>query len=217
MKHTKFIMLGIQASGKGTQAAILAKKLGIPTVSMGDKLRAERKLDTPRGKFIRSLIDEGKFVPDEISNGIAKDYIESSEAQKGFILDGFPRTLRQAEFLDSLVPHIRAIIINISDDEARRRLVNRRVCSKCGANYNLIFQPPEQEGICDKCGGALIQRDDDRREIIEDRLGRFHEETEPISKYYKEREEFVEINGEQSVEDVAGEIEIKIINVDDNN
>lgn len=217
MKHTKFIILGIQASGKGTQAAILSKKLGIPTVSMGDKLRAERKLDTPRGKLIRSLIDEGKFVPNEISNGIAKDYIESPEAKGGFILDGYPRTIEQARFLDSLVPHIRAIIINISDDEARKRLVNRRICSKCGTNFNLISLPPKKEGVCDLCGGALIQRDDDKPGVIEDRLKKFHKETEPISDYYRQHKEFVEINGEQSVEDVAAEIEKKVIMATDNN
>ena len=210
-------MLGIQASGKGTQAAFISKRLGIPTVSMGDKLRAERELPTPRGQLIRSLIDAGKFVPDEISNGIAKDYLESAEAERGFILDGYPRNLSQAKILDTLAPHIRAIVINISDDEARRRLLNRRVCSKCGANFNLLSQPPKKEGICDKCGSPLIERDDDQPGIIETRLRRYHEETEPIIAYYKKRGEFIEINGEQSVEDVAKEIEQKIINTNDDN
>lgn len=195
----KLVLVGPQGSGKGTQAKLLAAKLGIAHVSTGDLLRgAQGELK----KEVEEVINSGKLVPDELMLDVLKERLKGGDCKEGFILDGFPRNVRQAEMLSSVTEVDKYIEIAISDEEAVRRLGGRVACEKCGAGFNTVTMPPKQEGICDKCGGKLVQRADDTEEAIRARLKTYHEETEPILEKY----EHVKVNGEKSVEEVQEEI-----------
>ena len=182
------ILLGAPGAGKGTQAEILCKKLGIPSISTGNILRAAIKDGTPTGLKAKSFMDAGQLVPDEVIIGIVGERLSQSDCANGCILDGVPRTIAQAEAIEKAGIRIDAVIsIEISEDEILRRMSGRRVCEACGASYNVEAVPPKVEGICDNCGGKLIQRKDDTPETIRERLAVYHKETEPLVDFYAER------------------------------
>ena len=182
----KLILLGAPGAGKGTQAEILSAKLGIPTISTGNILRAAIKDGMPIGLEAKSYMDAGKLVPDSVIIGIVAQRLEQPDCANGFILDGVPRTIGQAEALDKAgVAFDHVISIEISDGEIVDRMAGRRVCSSCGAPYHVKAKPPKQEGVCDSCGGPLVQRDDDKAETVLHRLEVYHAETEPLKGYYE--------------------------------
>ena len=182
----KLILLGAPGAGKGTQAEILSAKLGIPTISTGNILRAAIKDGTPIGLEAKSYMDAGKLVPDSVIIGIVAQRLEQPDCANGFILDGVPRTIGQAEALDKAgVAFDHVISIEISDGEIVDRMAGRRVCSSCGAPYHVKAKPPKQEGVCDSCGGPLVQRADDKAETVLHRLEVYHAETEPLKGYYE--------------------------------
>lgn len=184
----KLILLGAPGAGKGTQAEILCKKLGIPSISTGNILRAAIKDGTPTGLKAKSYIDAGKLVPDEVIIGIVDERLSQDDCAKGYILDGVPRTIAQAEALEKAGIQFDAVIsIEISEDEILRRMSGRRVCEACGSSYNVEAIPPRVEGICDNCGGKLIQRKDDTPETVRERLKVYHTETEPLVDFYGDR------------------------------
>ena len=184
----KLILLGAPGAGKGTQAEILCKKLGIPSISTGNILRAAIKDGTPTGIQAKSYIDAGKLVPDEVIIGIVNERLSQDDCAKGYILDGVPRTIAQAEALEKAGIQFDAVIsIEISEDEILRRMSGRRVCEACGSSYNVEAVPPRVEGICDNCGGKLIQRKDDTPETVRERLKVYHTETEPLVDFYGDR------------------------------
>ena len=184
----KLILLGAPGAGKGTQAEILCKKLGIPSISTGNILRAAIKDGTPTGLKAKSYIDAGKLVPDEVIIGIVNERLSQDDCAKGYILDGVPRTIAQAEALEKAGIQFDAVIsIEISEDEILRRMSGRRVCEACGSSYNVEAIPPRVEGICDNCGGKLIQRKDDTPETVRERLKVYHTETEPLVDFYGDR------------------------------
>ena len=182
------ILLGAPGAGKGTQAEILCKKLGIPSISTGNILRAAIKDGTPTGLKAKSFMDAGQLVPDEVIIGIIGERLAQSDCAKGYILDGVPRTIGQAEAMEKAGIKIDAVVaIEISEEEILRRMSGRRVCEACGASYNLEAVPPKVEGICDNCGGKLIQRKDDTPETVRERLKVYHKETAPLADFYAER------------------------------
>ena len=184
----KLILLGAPGAGKGTQAEILCKKLGIPTISTGNILRAAIKEGTPTGLKAKSYIDAGKLVPDEVIIGIVHERLAQDDCKSGYILDGVPRTIAQAEALEKAGIGFDAVVsIEISEEEILRRMNGRRVCEACGSSYNVVSIPPRAEGICDNCGGKLIQRKDDTPETVRERLKVYHTETEPLVDFYAAR------------------------------
>ena len=182
------ILLGAPGAGKGTQAEILCKKLGIPSISTGNILRAAIKDGTPTGVKAKSYIDAGALVPDEVIIGIVDERLSQDDCKNGYILDGVPRTIAQAEALEKAGIQFDAVVsLEISEDEILRRMTGRRVCEACGSSYNVEAVPPRVEGICDNCGGKLIQRKDDTPETIRERLKVYHKETEPLVDFYAAR------------------------------
>ena len=182
------ILLGAPGAGKGTQAEILCKKLGIPSISTGNILRAAIKDGTPTGLKAKSYMDAGQLVPDEVIIGIVDERLKQDDCAKGCILDGVPRTIAQAEAIEKAGIRIDAVIaIEISEEEILRRMSGRRVCEACGASYNMEAIPPKVEGICDNCGGKLIQRKDDTPETVRERLKVYHKETAPLVDFYDQR------------------------------
>ena len=184
----KLILLGAPGAGKGTQAEILCKKFGVPSISTGNILRAAIKDGTPTGVQAKSYIDAGQLVPDEVIIGILNERLAQSDCAKGYILDGVPRTIAQAKAMEESGIEIdAAIALEISEDEILRRMSGRRVCEACGSSFNMEAIPPRVEGICDNCGGKLIQRQDDTPETVQKRLEVYHRETRPLVGYYAER------------------------------
>lgn len=184
----KLILLGAPGAGKGTQAEVLCKKLGIPTISTGNILRAAIKDGTPTGLKAKSYIDAGALVPDEVIIGIINERLAQADCQNGYILDGVPRTIAQAEALEKAGITFDAVVsIEISEEEILHRMSGRRVCEACGSSYNVEAVPPRVEGICDNCGGKLIQRKDDTPETVRERLKVYHNETEPLVDFYAAR------------------------------
>ena len=184
----KLILLGAPGAGKGTQADILCKELDIPTISTGNILRAAIKNGTPTGMKAKAFMDEGKLVPDDVIIGIITERVAEEDCKNGYILDGVPRTIAQAEALEKAgIVFDDVVSIEISDEVIMERMSGRRVCEHCGASYHLVAVPPKQEGICDKCGGKLIQRKDDAPETVKARLEVYHKETEPLKAFYAQR------------------------------
>ena len=184
----KLIFLGPPGAGKGTQAAIVSKKLGIPSVSIGDMLRAAVKEGTKVGLEAKSFMDAGKLVPDEVIIGIVHERLDKPDCAKGFILDGVPRTLAQADALEKAgIAFDHVISLEVHDEAIVERMSGRRVCNKCGAPFHVANNPPKVEGVCDACGGELIQRVDDKAETVRHRLEVYHQETEPLKSFYQER------------------------------
>ena len=184
----KLILLGAPGAGKGTQAEVLCKELNIPTISTGNILRAAIKDGTPTGLKAKSFMDAGQLVPDEVIIGIITERLAQDDCRNGFILDGVPRTIAQAEALEKAgIQFDHVISIEISDETIVERMSGRRVCEHCGATYHLVAVPPKTPGVCDKCGGKLIQRHDDEPETVLARLEVYHKETEPLKGFYAER------------------------------
>ena len=182
----KIILLGAPGAGKGTQAELISKNLGIPTISTGNILRAAVKAGTPIGLQAKSFMDAGKLVPDEVIIGIIKERLAEPDCQNGFILDGVPRTIAQAEALEQHGITFDAVLsLEIDDAVIEARMTGRRTCPACGATYHIVAAPSKQEGVCDKCGGALEQRKDDLPETVKHRLEVYHNETEPLKDYYQ--------------------------------
>ena len=199
----KIVLLGPPGAGKGTQAKLLAVKNGLVHLSTGDILRDEVSRDTELGKLARGYMNRGDLVPDELIIDMIKGRLDESA---GFILDGFPRTVGQAEALQKIVALDVAINIALSRDEVIRRLSSRRVCRECGKIYNLLYNPPKVEGICDACGGELFQRDDDKREVIENRYDVYMDATAPLIDFYRDRGLLQDVDGSQPTDKVSEEI-----------
>ena len=198
------IMLGAPGAGKGTQAAVLCEHFGIPTISTGNMIREALKNGTEMGLKAKSFMDEGKLVPDEVVIGIVKERLSEDDCKKGFILDGFPRTIPQAEALDNMGVEIQYVInIDVADERIINRMSGRRVCEKCGSSYHLLYKKPAVEGICTNCGGTLVQRKDDHPDTVLARLDVYHKETEPLVDYYKKQGKLVDVEGQDSVEDTT--------------
>ena len=182
----KLILLGAPGAGKGTQAEVLCQKLGIPTISTGNMLRTAIQEGTPVGLQAKSFMDAGKLVPDEVIIQIVAQRIAQPDCAAGFILDGVPRTIAQAEALDAAgVRFDRVLSLEIPDQEIEERMSGRQVCSKCGASFHIHARPTKAEGVCDNCGGPVVQRDDDKPETVRHRLEVYHQQTEPLKGYYQ--------------------------------
>ncbi len=198
------ILLGAPGAGKGTQAAIICDKLKIPTISTGNIIRAALKSGTELGRKAKSYMDAGQLVPDEVVIGIIRERLQEKDCENGFILDGFPRTIPQAEALDAMGITIDTVVdIEVSDEEIIRRLSGRRVCEACGATYHVEFQPPKVEGQCDACAGALVQRKDDHTATVRERLNVYHEQTEPLKGYYAKQGKLHEVPGEGDIAEIT--------------
>ena len=184
----KLILLGAPGAGKGTQADILCKELEIPTISTGNILRAAIKNGTPTGMKAKSFMDAGKLVPDDVIIGIITERVAEEDCKNGYILDGVPRTIAQAEAMEKAGIVFDAVVsIEISDETIMERMSGRRVCEHCGASYHVVAVPPKVEGVCDKCGGKLVRRKDDNPETVQHRLEVYHRETEPLKEFYAQR------------------------------
>ena len=198
------IMLGAPGAGKGTQAAVLCEHFNIPTISTGNISREALRTGTEMGLKAKSFMDAGQLAPDEVVIGIVKDRLQEDDCKAGYILDGFPRTIPQAEALDKMGANIDYVIdIEVADDVIVNRLSGRRVCEKCGRPYHTESLKPKVEGVCDDCGGALVQRKDDQIDTIKNRLDIYHKETEPLVNYYKEQGKLVVIEGQDTVADTT--------------
>jgi len=200
-------MLGPPGAGKGTQAVKVAERYSIPHISTGDIFRAAIKEGTELGKKAKQYLDSGELVPDSVVTDIVADRIRNDDCADGFLLDGFPRTLPQAEALDKVLkkdgcPLTAVVDLTVDRNALLDRLTARRACSECGENYNLISKPPAKENVCDKCGGKLYQRDDDRRETIENRLSVYENQTAPLIHYYEGSGQLVRVSGEGPIEEV---------------
>ena len=195
------ILLGAPGAGKGTQAELLVKKLSIPAISTGNMLREAMANGTELGKKAKQYMDEGALVPDELILGIVADRVAQSDCANGFILDGVPRTLAQAEALEAKGVRIDHVIsIEVDDSEIESRMTGRRVCPKCGASYHIVANPPKQDGICDACGSELIVRKDDAPETVRKRLQVYHASTEVLKDFYGKLGRLRTVNGSQSIE-----------------
>ena len=200
----KLILLGAPGAGKGTQAEILCKELNIPTISTGNILRAAIKAGTPTGLKAKSFMDAGQLVPDEVIIGIITERVAEEDCANGYILDGVPRTIAQAEAMEQAGIVFDAVVsIEISDETIMERMSGRRVCETCGASYHLVAVPPKQEGVCDKCGGKLIQRKDDAPETVKARLEVYHKETEPLKDFYAKRGLLKSVENQPTVEETS--------------
>lgn len=203
----KIIMLGAPGAGKGTQAKQIAAKYGIPHISTGDIFRANIKNGTDLGKKAKEYMDQGLLVPDELTCDLVMDRIAQEDCAKGFVLDGFPRTIPQAEALDAALTKIGqamdyAIDVDVPDENIINRMSGRRACLNCGATYHLVSIPPKKEGICDTCGNELVLRDDDQPETVKKRLDVYHEQTQPLIDYYQKKGILKSVDGTRPMEQV---------------
>ena len=197
----KLILLGAPGAGKGTQAEILCDRLEIPTISTGNILRAAVKNGTPTGLKAKAFMDAGQLVPDEVIIGIISERLQEDDCKNGYILDGVPRTIAQAEALEKAGILFDAVVsIEISDETIMNRMSGRRVCESCGASYHVVAVPPKQEGVCDRCGGKLVQRKDDAPETVKSRLDVYHQETEPLKDFYAKRNLLKTVENQSTVE-----------------
>ncbi len=200
----KLILLGAPGAGKGTQAEVICEKLSIPAISTGNIIREALKNGTEMGLKAKSFIDAGQLVPDEVVIGIIKDRLAADDCNNGFILDGFPRTIPQAEALDAMGIVIDKVIdIEVPDEKIVKRMSGRRVCKDCGASYHLEYKKPEKDGICNLCGGELVQRKDDHPDTVLDRLHVYHEQTEPLKNYYGDKGILYVVEGQEEVKDTT--------------
>jgi len=207
----RLILLGPPGAGKGTQAEGIKKEFNIPHISTGDIFRENIKNNTELGKKAQEYMNKGLLVPDELVVDLVKDRLSKEDCKKGFLLDGFPRTIEQAKALDKVLDKInqkldRAININVDEEILVERIVGRRICKDCKATYHVKFNPPKVEGRCDKCGGELYQRDDDKEETVEKRIKVYNEQTQPLIDYYDSKDLLLNINGEQEIQKVLEDI-----------
>lgn len=203
----KIIMLGAPGAGKGTQAKQIADKYSIPHISTGDIFRANIKNGTELGKKAKQYMDQGTLVPDELTCDLVMDRIQQDDCKNGFVLDGFPRTIPQAEALDAALGKINekmdyAIDVDVPDENIVNRMSGRRACLNCGATYHLISIPPKVEGICDRCGSEIVLREDDKPETVQKRLKVYHEQTQPLIDYYKNQGILKSVDGTQPMDEV---------------
>ena len=203
----KLILLGAPGAGKGTQAEIIASKLSIPTISTGNILREAIRNGTKTGLEAKRYMDEGKLVPDDVIIGIVADRVAQPDCAGGYILDGMPRTIPQAQALEDRGIHFDHVIsIEIADEVIEKRMTGRRVCSNCGASYHVVANPPKAEGVCDSCGGTLTIRKDDAPETVRNRLSVFHKETEPLKEFYQKLGKLQLVDGNQPIEKATSAI-----------
>lgn len=209
----KLILLGAPGAGKGTQADLIAAKLGIPTISTGNILREAIKNGTEIGLKAKSFMDQGKLVPDDVIIGIVRERVSQPDCEKGYILDGMPRTIPQAQALEDAGIHFDSVVsIEIEDAVIEQRMTGRRVCGSCGASYHVIANPPKVEGVCDHCGKELSIRKDDAPETVRNRLKVFHQETEPLKGFYEKLGKLKLVEGNQPIADITNAI-LKAIGV----
>lgn len=211
----KIIMLGAPGAGKGTQAKQIADKYSIPHISTGDIFRANIKNGTELGKKAKQYMDQGALVPDELTCDLVMDRIQQDDCKNGFVLDGFPRTIPQAEALDAALGKINekmdyAIDVDVPDENIVNRMSGRRACLNCGATYHLISIPPKVEGICDRCGSEIVLREDDKPETVQKRLKVYHEQTQPLIDFYAKKGILKEVDGTMDMNDVFAAI-VKIL------
>ena len=205
------LLMGPPGAGKGTQAAELVKAFDIPHISTGDMFRAAAKEGTELGKQAKACMDAGKLVPDSVTIGIVRERLAKDDCKKGFILDGFPRTVEQADALTGILKDLgltltRVLNISVPAEDLIERAVGRRICKKCGATYHTKFNPPKKEGICDVCGSELFQRADDTAETMKNRLSVYEASTKPLIDYYKAAGVYTEVDGRQSIEKVTQDL-----------
>ncbi len=200
------VMLGAPGAGKGTQAKLMSEKYGIPHISTGDMLREAVKEGTELGLKAKEIMERGELVPDDLINAIVKERLARPDCEKGYILDGYPRTKAQAEFLDSVDGVNFVIFIHVPEELIVKRLVLRRTCPNCGAMYHLEFNPPKRDNLCDKCGTPLIQRDDDTEDVVKNRLAVYNEKTAVLLDYYRNRGILYKIDGNRPIKDVLQSI-----------
>ncbi len=203
----KIVMLGAPGAGKGTQAKMIAEKYGIPHVSTGDIFRANIKNGTDLGKEAKTYMDKGELVPDELTVRILLDRVAQEDCKNGYVLDGFPRTIPQAEVLDTELTKLGekidyAINVEVPDENIIKRMSGRRACLSCGATYHIEHVPPKKEGICDKCGSELVLRDDDKEETVKNRLNVYHQQTQPLIDFYNNKKVLKEVDGTVDMKDV---------------
>ncbi len=203
----RLVLLGAPGAGKGTQAKILVEKYGIPQISTGDLLRAAVAAGTPLGKEAKSYMDKGELVPDSVVLGMVEERLKQDDCKKGYILDGFPRNTKQAETLDSMLSSLNmaltaALSVDVPFEDLMKRLTGRRTCKACGQMYNVYFNAPKKEGVCDKCGGELFQRDDDKEDTIKKRLEVYNAQTAPLIDYYGKKNILKSVAGTGSIDDI---------------
>lgn len=197
----RLILLGAPGAGKGTQADILSKQLNIPTISTGNILRAAMKNGTPVGLKAKAFVDAGKLVPDDVIIGIIRERLAESDCENGYILDGVPRTIPQAQAMEEMGVEVDfALSIEIEDQVIIDRMSGRRVCRDCGQSYHQLANPPQKEGVCDSCGGELIIRKDDAPETVKARLETYHRDTEPLKQFYAQRDKLKSVENQRSIE-----------------
>lgn len=207
--------MGLPGAGKGTQAEKIKEKHNIPHISTGDMFRLAIKEGTELGKKAKGYLDEGALVPDEVTNGIVEERLSMPDCEKGFLLDGFPRTIPQAEALEEILGKLNkdidhVIHIDVPEDKLLQRLTGRRICPTCGTTYHVLYNPPKEDGVCDKDGSELSQREDDTEETVKNRLEINIKQTQPLLDFYKEKGVLMPINGDQHIDDVFVEIEQKL-------
>ncbi|GGE20796.1 adenylate kinase [Marinithermofilum abyssi] len=205
------VLMGLPGAGKGTQAERITEAFRIPHISTGDMFRAAVKEGTEMGLEAKKFMDEGQLVPDRVTIGIVRERLGKDDCDEGFMLDGFPRTVPQAEALDEILEEMgrnldHVVYIEVGEEELLKRLTGRRICRNCGATYHVVFAPSKEEGICDKCGGSLYQRDDDKEETVKKRLAVNMEKTQALVDYYQKKDVLRVINGEQSIDHVTESI-----------
>ncbi|APH06644.1 adenylate kinase [Bacillus weihaiensis] len=206
------VLMGLPGAGKGTQAERIVEKYDIPHISTGDMFRAAMKEETELGLQAKSFIDKGELVPDEVTIGIVRERLGKNDCQKGFLLDGFPRTVAQAEALEAILADLNkqidyVINIQVDKDILMERLTGRRICKQCGATYHLVFNPPAEEGKCDRCGGELYQRADDNAETVSNRLEVNLKQTQPLLDFYSDKGYLKNINGQQDIDQVFVDVD----------
>ena len=207
----KIIMLGAPGAGKGTQAKMIAEKYGIPHVSTGDIFRANIKNGTELGMEAKKYMDQGQLVPDELTVKILLDRVAQDDCKNGYVLDGFPRTIPQAEVLDKALTELGdaidfAIDVNVPDENIVKRMSGRRACLSCGTTYHIEHIPPKKEGICDKCGQELVLRDDDKPETVLNRLKVYHDQTQPLIEFYTKKNILMSVDGSKDMKEVFADI-----------
>ncbi len=202
-----FIFLGPPGAGKGSLAVKVAEEYKIPHISTGDIFRANIKNQTPLGVKVKAIIDSGSLVSDDLTCELVKDRLSQSDCKNGYILDGFPRTIPQAEMFTKICDDVKVVNFEIKDEIVIRRLSTRRVCKACGANFNVLTLPPKVEGVCDKCGGELYQRDDDKQESILHRMDVYREQTEPLIKFYRDKGAITDLDASIETDVLLGKFE----------
>ncbi len=210
----RLLILGAPGAGKGTQAKFLAKKYDILHISTGDLLRAEVAEGTDLGLKVKGIMETGGYVSDEIVTALLQKKLNSKECENGFLLDGYPRTTTQAKTLSEIAPAIEAaVVIDVDDEVILERMSGRIVCKGCGQVYHKVNMPPKTEGVCDVCGGDVVQRDDDNYDVVKNRLAKYHEETAPIINFYKEQGIVVTVSGLGNIEEITSKIVTSLENL----